>query len=212
MFIATGGFRIAYLGLNRYTPTHMTPPKIIGLSGTFASGKDTLAHYLVETFGYMHVSTGDMVRQEAMRLRGSIERPVLHVVATELRENQGAGDFAEQALKQLQEHPKVKGVVVTGLRSLGEAKEITKAGGVILFVDAAIERRYQRMVGRERDQETRISLEDFKANEAGEWYGGPKDTDFNMRDIKKSADIVIENNANLETFLQTARQKLGLTQ
>ena len=38
---------------------------IIGLSGTFASGKDTLAHHLVQVYNFMHISTGDMVRAVA---------------------------------------------------------------------------------------------------------------------------------------------------
>lgn len=55
----------------------MKTTDIIGLAGTFASGKDTVAHKLVEDFGYTHVSTGDMVRRVAQEKYGSIERPVL---------------------------------------------------------------------------------------------------------------------------------------
>lgn len=41
-------------------------PQLIGLAGTFASGKDTLAKRLIETFGYEHASTSDMVRKIAL--------------------------------------------------------------------------------------------------------------------------------------------------
>ena len=68
---------------------------IIGLSGTFASGKDTLAHHLVQKFNFLHISTGDMVRAVAESEYGNIERPTLVKTANELREKRGPGVLAE---------------------------------------------------------------------------------------------------------------------
>ena len=44
----------------------LAKPVIIGLAGTFASGKDSLARALEEKFGICHISTGDIVRKVAM--------------------------------------------------------------------------------------------------------------------------------------------------
>ncbi|MGH7196995.1 MAG: AAA family ATPase [Candidatus Saccharimonadales bacterium] len=184
--------------------------KIFGISGSFASGKDTLAHYLTDELGYLHVSTGDMVRAEAQKLRGSIERPVLKEVATELRRRHGAGYFAERALEELETHPDATGVVVTGLRSIGEANAITTAGGMLVFVDAPVEVRYERMKSRQRDNETALTLEEFKTGEEKEWHAGDDEADFNLRGIKQMADVTLENSADLEGFLQQAREKLQL--
>lgn len=177
-------------------------PQLIGIAGSFASGKDTVAHHLVEDFGFTHVSTGDMVREVAMRERGSIERPVLHEVADEHRHRDGAGAFVRHALA------KPRPLVITGIRALGEAKALKDQGGVLVFVDAPAEVRYRRMQDRHRDQETELSLEQFEANEAKEWHAGDGDADFNLRDIKTMADIVIDNVGHINEFIATVYKEL----
>ena len=189
---------------------------IIGLAGTFASGKDTLAHYLVTEFGYLHVSTSDMVRQEAMKAHGSIERPVLHETANELRHTRGAGVFAELAITlfkaKLESGNDYKGMVVSGLRSLGEANIIKAAGGTLVFVDAPIETRYKRMISRKRDDETKLTLEEFTAQEARELTVEDESDDaaFNISGIKAMSDIVLENGDSLDIFIASAVQALKL--
>lgn len=177
---------------------------IIGIAGTLATGKDTVAERLAEQFGYTHVSTGDIVRELAMEEHGSIERPVLYEIAKAHRESEGAGFLVKHALQH--EPP----LVITGLRSLGEAKALKAGGGILLFVDAPIEVRYERMRSRQRDNETALTLEGFKQNEAKEWYAGPLDSDFNLRDIEKMSDIVIDNSLTLEPFLAMVFEKLEL--
>ncbi|HEX4662098.1 MAG TPA: AAA family ATPase [Candidatus Saccharimonadales bacterium] len=182
-------------------------PHIIGIAGTFAGGKDTLAKYLAEHFHYEHFSTGDMVRVEAQKRYGSIERPILRKTATELRHDEGAGVFAQRAL----EHAKNGPLLISGIRSLGERDAIVAGGGTIMFIDAPVKARYERMKARARDDEMLLTLEQFEANEAKEWYSGDDPADFNLRDIKRDADIVIENDADLQTFMGTAVSSLHLT-
>lgn len=179
-------------------------PAVIGLSGTFASGKDTLARQLEADFGYTHVSTADIVRRVAMEERGSIERPVLFEVASKHRREDGAGYFAQLALQH------VRPLIVSGIRSLGEVKAVREAGGVMVFVDAPLEVRYKRMLARQRDAEVELTLEQFRANEEKEMYGGPTDADFNLRQIKMDADVIIENSVTPEGFLAEAYMKLKL--
>jgi hypothetical protein len=157
-----------------------------------------------------------MVRAEALKAEGSIERPVLHSVANRLRQEKGAGIFAEMAISLFQakqaERDDYRGLVVSGLRSLGEAKAIVAAGGKIVFVDASIELRYQRMVGRKRDSEVHLSLEEFIAQEAKELEVGsaPSDADFNLLGIKSMSDAVIMNDSTLDIFLANCRSALHL--
>lgn len=181
-----------------------TSAKLIGIAGSFASGKDTIAHALVADYGFTHVSTGDMVRAAAERERGSIERPVLFEVANEHRHRDGAGVFVEHALQQ------PRPLVITGIRSLGEAKALKAAGGTMLFIDAPAEIRYERMKARHRDAETELTLEQFEANEAKEWHAGETDADFNLRDIKAMADVVMDNVVPIEEFIGQAENLLNL--
>lgn len=181
-----------------------TAPQLIGISGTFASGKDTVAKFLVQDFGFTHVSSSNIVRKVAMKKYGSIERPVLAKTATELRYAQGAGALVLEALKA------PRPLVITGIRTLGEAKTLKAAGGTLLFVDAPVELRYERVKSRKRDSETQLTLDEFKANEAKELYGGPNDEDFNIRGIGNMSDVTIENTMLLADYIALAYEKLGL--
>ncbi len=178
--------------------------ELIGIAGSFASGKDTVAHALEADYGFTHVSTGAMVREVAMRERGSIERPVLFKVADEHRHRDGAGVFVMRAL----EYPRP--LVITGIRSLGEAKALKQAGGTLLFIDAPVSVRYERMKARHRDAETELTLEQFQANEHKEWHAGEEDADFNLRDVKNMADVVMENVIPLPEFIKEAEHHLHL--
>lgn len=180
-------------------------PQIIGVAGTFASGKDLLAHYLSDHFGYTHPSTSELVRNVAMKEEGSVERDVLQRVATRYRQQHGAGVFAQMALDSVP-----RPTVVTGLRSLGEANAIKRAGGVIVFVDAPIEMRYERMQARERDAEVHLTLDEFKASEKIEWHGGDDEADFNLKGIKAMADIVIDSSPGREAYLDNSLKALGI--
>lgn len=180
-------------------------PELIGVSGTFASGKDLIAHYLSEHYGYTHPSTSELVRNIAMKERASVEREVLYVVADEYRRRHGAAVFVEMALDS------PRPTIITGLRTLGEAKAIKAAGGVLVFVDAPIELRYERMKQRDRDEETQLTLEQFKDRERDEWHVGDDDADFNLRDVKAMADIQLDSSPGRQVYIETALSLLRLS-
>src|SRR3989344_1809192 len=166
--------------------------KLIGLAGSHASGKDTVAHYLVEKHGFFHVSTGDIVRDEAMKRYGSIERPVLYKMANEIRQTEGHDATSRMALKRFE---KVKnqysGLVVSGFRAAAEAQIIKDNGGIIIFTDAPEQIRYERLKERARVEEGSLSFEEFKKREETE--NGGVDPAFDISAIKSIADFVITN-------------------
>jgi len=162
---------------------------IIGISGTFSSGKDTLAAHLSAVHLVPIVNTGYIVRREALVRFNSVERPVLHKVATELRKKYGGGVLVERALLEQND----AGVIITGIRSMGEAKKVIEQSGIMIFIDAPIETRYERMKLRNRDQETTISLQEFIAREDAERTSGDGDEDFNIDAIEKIAQIKLIN-------------------
>lgn len=184
---------------------------IIGLSGTLSSGKNSLAEHLEQKFGLMVISTADMVREVAMAQKGSIERPVLYETANELRKTYGSAVLVERSIDRY--HNSIRnyaGVVVSDLRSIGEAQKIKELGGVLVFVDAPIETRYQRMVSRKRDGESTVSLEEFKKNEEKEMNGDSYNSDFSIAKIRDAADVKLMNSGAIEEFFDTAEKALGL--
>jgi dephospho-CoA kinase len=186
--------------------------KIIGLAGTFASGKDTLAHHLVTRYNFLHVSTSDMVRAVAEAEYGNIERPTLVRTANELREKRGPGVLAELSLERYEEdQDKYDGVVVSGVRSLGEVEIIRKTGGTMVFVDAPMELRYQRIKARHRSNEEKLTFEQFKASEELEEHA-VHDNPYvqDLIGVKELSDVLLFNTNDVGAYLKDAEQKLGL--
>ncbi len=185
---------------------------IIGLSGTFASGKDTLANHLVTTKNFLHVSTSDMIRAVAEAKYGDIERPTLFMTANETREERGPGVFAELALEKFEEVKDAHdGIVISGVRSLGEVEAIKKAGGTMVFVDSPMEIRYERIKARHRSGEEKLTFEEFKASEEAEElavHDNPYAQD--LTGVKELSDILLLNEGNIEAYLSDAEQKLAL--
>jgi len=179
---------------------------IIGLAGTFASGKDTLADW-VEQHGFYHVSTSDMVREGCQQEYGSTDRKDLYEYANETRSKEGAGIFVQKALEQAKDQKKV---VITGIRSIGEVEVLQAAGGKLIFVDAPIELRYERAFKRGRDEEIE-SFEKFKASEEKELHRPTQNkTEQNIGAIKDMADTVLINDSDLNTFFTEAAQTLEI--
>ncbi len=187
--------------------------KLVGISGSFASGQDTLAKHLRDNFGFVWFSTSDMVRQFSRKRHGSIERPYLAETATFLRNSRGGGVLVELGFEEYEKGQAGKGLVMSGVRSLGEMKAILDKGGVVVYVDADPKLRFERMIARQRDAESQLSKEEFLAREQAEWHTGDTDADFNKRDIRAHAEaqgLIIRNDGDLQTYLSEAEQKLGL--
>lgn len=189
----------------------LAKPLIIGLAGTFASGKDSLARHLEEKFNIKHISTGDIVRTYAQANYGSIERPILYKMANELRDTQGAGILSKLALGQYESfkdnYP--GGVCVSGLRAWAEADEIKKKGGIIVFTDSPVKTRYIRSIARARDGEKFNTFEEFQEREAKE--NGEVNSEFSIAGIRPRADIILDNDTELSEFLSQSEKALGLT-
>lgn len=186
--------------------------KIIGIAGTLGSGKDTIADYLADNEGFVHVSTGDLVREESKKRHNSVERnPYLQETATYLRRTFGGDVLIKRGLDRIERDDlKHDGVVFTGIRSLGEARGIKELGGQLIYIDAPIEIRYERVKKRLRDKEADVSLRQFKQNELNEQTKSDDEAEFNIYKIKNEADIVIHNDSDLETFIARCKKALKL--
>lgn len=189
---------------------HTKLPKLIGISGTFASGKDTLAEHLAQEYNFALGLTSDAVRDVSKKRHGNIERPALHETANYYRQKFGADYFVQKLLKEFYGNKSNNyfGIVVTGLRSVGEALAIKDADGILVFVNAPIEVRYQRMLVRNRDKEVNLSLEEFAISEEAEWHSGDGLADFSFKNIQKMSDINIINGDSLDKYLSDSIKAL----
>lgn len=193
--------------------------KIIGLAGTHASGKDTVGKLLAEKYGYLHISTSDMLRAEKKRVFGDGPESLLtrnDSFVNNLRKEQGPGILIELAVEEYKrvadKYP--GGLVASGIRAIGEADVIKKMGGEIVFVDADPRTRYQRVIGRKRDaNDNNVTFKEFMDMERSESDVDPHDLNIqNIPAMKDRADILLMNNgSDIEAFKEQIQKALGLS-
>src|SRR5690606_16077307 len=126
---------------------------IVGVTGFFCSGKDTMAELLMQK-GFAHVSLSDIIRDE-VRARGlEINIPNLTEIGNELRRREGAGVLARRALDRI-DHS--RNWVVTSIRHPAEVQALrARPDFIMVFIEADQRLRFERSLQRARpgDPET----------------------------------------------------------
>lgn len=192
--------------------------KIIGLAGTNGAGKDVVGHTLALNDNYLFVSVSDLLREEAKKRGLTPDRENLRTISAEWRRGQGLGVLVDRAYELFQElSDKYDGLIMASLRNGHEADRVHELGGTMVWVDAPVEVRYERiqrnMQKRGRHEEDGKTFEQFQAEEAIEMTApeGSDEAVLNMSAVKERCDIVMDNGADeLELFQFKARQMLGL--
>ena len=187
--------------------------EIIGLAGTNGSGKDTVGEMLAEKHGYLFVSVSDLLRVELKRRGLPIERENLRTLSAGWRRESGLGVLVIKAVEFYeQQKANYKGIVMASLRNPGEADEIHKLGGTLVWVDADPKVRYNRVFSRQRTAEDRKTFEQFIAEEQAEMQHNGDEATLNMSAVKEKADITLLNDGNdISAFKKYAEKVLNLT-
>ena len=163
---------------------------IIGLTGTNASGKGTVAEYLRRK-GFRHYSLSDELRSLLKRRKVEATRENLILWGRHYRSEKGNGYLAERVIR------KIAGgkTVVDSIRNPGEIAELKKLKDFYLIaIDAPAKTRFERARKRmsRRDQK---SYEDFVANQKKELSG--KGSEQNLDACIKEANFRIVNDSDL---------------
>ena len=121
---------------------------IIGLTGSYCSGKDTVAEYIVKERGFTHYSLSDVIR-DGMKKEGiETTRENLIVFGTNLRAQHGNGVLAKKVIEQMAVG---QNYCITSIRHPDEVAELKKRKDFVLInVDAPQKIRFDRMQKRKR--------------------------------------------------------------
>ncbi len=192
-------------------------PLFIGLAGTLNAGKDSFGERLAEQHGFLHMSTSDMIREMKRREFGADSPDALlkrnDPYINKLRAERGPG-FLIDAVHDEWKANKDRypgGFVASAMRAIGEAEAVQALGGMIVFVDADPQVRYERSQARNRDaNEQGKTFDEFMATERSEIDVDPNDKAVqNLTAMKEMADLVILNNGNdIEAFKDDAEKAL----
>lgn len=162
---------------------------IIGIAGSLGSGKNTVADYLISK-GFQHISLSDIIRNEAKKRYLDLSRDSLRILGNNLARKNGSDALAKMAMAA----KKKKNFTISSIRKPGEVKYLKKIKNFkLLFVDASIKIRWQRIRKRSRVGESKISFKNFQKQEQIEISGkSSQRLDF----CRKEADIIIDNSKN----------------
>ena len=170
---------------------------IIGLTGSFCGGKDTVGDYLKEK-GFMHISLSDILREDLKAKKKKVTRENLQKIGNELREKHGNSVLAERVLKKLIVG---KDYVITSIRHPDEVNALKKKYDFHLVkVDAPLEVRFLRMKKREREEDPQ-TIEEFKAMEELEMTG-QTGSGQRIGECMSMASIVLMNDSDVYTLMK----------
>ncbi|MES3031374.1 MAG: nucleoside monophosphate kinase [Patescibacteria group bacterium] len=167
---------------------------LFGFVGHPSSGKDTAAEYMVEKYGFTHLSSGDFFRDYLTEHNlGAPTRENLSQIARDLRRDKGADIVMQLALKRSEQK-----LIVSGLRAVAEAQTLKNNGGKLVAFVVPVEIRYQRALQRGRIGEN-ISFEEFQIADQKESRSSDPNGQ-NVDGVVEIADILIKNDTTKEEF------------
>lgn len=184
------------------------PLPYIGFVGPAGAGKDTGAAYLVTHYRFKHVAMGDVVAKYISEHNlGTIDRPMLQKVATELRQKEGA-DFWMRKILMTHRPP----LAISGIRTSDEASTLIAKGGIIIALHALPQTRYERITKRKSAKDS-ISFEEFMGHEEYE-LNGKEPSEINIAKVALLAHHTISTEGKIEAFFakldQIIRPYLGM--
>jgi dephospho-CoA kinase len=182
--------------------------KIIGISGTNGSGKDTVSKLLADQYGFYAASATDMLGDELTRRGLPHERENKRTLSAQWRREHGMGVIVDKAVEAAKAAGLDK-IVVGSLRNPGEVDRVHELGGTMIWIDADPKVRYERIQSRVGRVEDRKTFEEFLAEEEAEMNHSGDEATLNMSGVKAKADRFLDNETeNIEDFKAQAEDLL----
>jgi hypothetical protein len=189
-------------------------PRFIAITGQEGSGKDSYGDYLAEQ-GYLHVSAGDVIRARARTLGHTdpIPRDMLSKVGDDMKQEFGPSPIVQSSLVEYAQRQADfrNGLVISGLRRIGELRAFKDRGAVVLWIDAEDTRRYANQAQRARGDQQ--DFDDFLQRSRKEYFGSTEggEDGVNLQAIEALADYRVCNDGSLEDLFRSADATLRQT-
>ncbi|MFP4655979.1 MAG: AAA family ATPase [Candidatus Woesearchaeota archaeon] len=162
---------------------------IIGLTGGYGAGKDTVAEYFLSK-GFIRISLSDIIRDQCIQDDIALTRDNLIHKGNELRKKFGPWILAKIAKQKMMPR---KDYVVVSIRNPAEVKELKRLEDFHLVnVTSPDTMRFERVNSRRRDGEKYSNLEEFLAKERKEMES-KDEFGQKMGQVSRMATIVLQN-------------------
>jgi len=166
---------------------------IIGISGPFAGGKDTVAEYIESNFGFKNISTSEVLRSKIREKGLEPNRENMNKYGIKFRRQLGAGFLVKEALESNMDSEKI---LLTGLRSPAEVDVLHDSGGKLIEVTADPKLRWERLLERGRAGDF-ASFEEFLELEDRESSSSDPNSP-STKEVADKADYLIYNNSSID--------------
>jgi len=173
---------------------------IIGVTGSYGAGKDSVAEVL-QQMNFYHVSFSDLLREELKRRKLEITRDALISVGNELRSKYGPSVLAQLALDRVKDG---ENYVFTSIRNPAEVELLQKRQDFLMTkVVAPEEVRLRRIVSRNREHDPK-TLSELREKEAKENSKDPNAQQ--LIKVASMAKVTLNNDADKEILQKKVRQ------
>lgn len=168
------------------------PKIILGLTGEIASGKGTAAKYIIEKYKAGSHRFSSMLRDVLDRLFLPQSRENMQLISLALRQNFGE-DILARVMAEEVKNDANDVVAIDGVRRLADIKYLRELPEFkLIYIETEIKKCYERIVGRgENPDEKGKTFEEFQRDHE-------QDAELQIRDLKNSADFVVDNNGAVE--------------
>lgn len=168
------------------------PKIILGLTGEIASGKGTAAKYIIGKYQAGSHRFSTMLRDVLDRLYLPQSRENMQLISLALRQNFGE-DILARVMAEEVKNDISEVVAIDGVRRLADIKYLRELPEFkLVYIETDMKKCYERIVGRgENPDEKRKTFEEFQKDHE-------QDAELQIKDLKNSADFVIDNNGALE--------------
>ena len=168
----------------------------LGITGEIASGKDTVAKYLVDEYGAVQFRTSDIFRDVLRMLLVSETRENISKMSQILRKNFG-DDLVARVIHERIKESHAPFVVVDEVRRFSDILLLSQEEHFsLLFVEAPMKIRYERLTKRHQnaDDQTK-TFEEFQ-------HDHELETEVSINSLKLQANHLIDNSGDKEALFK----------
>ncbi len=173
--------------------------KVIGLTGTMASGKETVRDIIEKNTNSHSVILSSLLKEDALKKQKiTITREMRQNLGNELRKQYGADVLVKVAVGFM---PRNKDfLIIDGLRNPGEVDFLKSKFGIdfkLIAVDAPQQVRFERISSRNREGDPKTWEEFVRVDDRDQGKDEPE-YGQQVRKCIQMADILIQNDTNVD--------------
>ncbi|MBU2028530.1 AAA family ATPase [Patescibacteria group bacterium] len=167
---------------------------IFGLAGEMASGKGSVAKYLIKKYKGNAHRFSTMLRDLAKRMYLEESRDNLQKISKIFRQNFGE-DILSKVIYQDVKNDRHKAVAVDGVRRAPDIKYLqTFPHFKLIYIETDLEKRFARTKARyENSDDEGKTFAEFKKDQK-------KEAELQIRGLKIKADFIVDNNGSFKNL------------